>query len=311
MANIPKRIVERLSKNVKKFQPILKSARSRDVNEADTVTIVTDILSNVFGYNKYTEITSEHTIRGTFCDLAIEIDGSILLLIEVKAIGLDLKENHTRQAVNYAANQGVEWIALTNGVVWKIFRVTFSKPINKELVLEFDFLELDHKSSDDLECLYLLTRKGRDKSALKEYFIQRQAMSRYSLGAIILSDPVLTVIRRELKRVSPEVKLQIPEIKNVIMQEVLKREVIEGEKADEAHKKIKRAIKKKLKTKKRKAPRKTNSRKKQQDYEKSPPPARGDKGEGALLNSPPPPLSSPFEGEDEARKSPVKGEDEI
>lgn len=86
MSAIPKKVSERLSRGIKKFQPVLSAALSRDVNEDDTVTIVTDILSDLFGYDKYSEITSEYAIHGTYCDLAIKIDGEVRLLVEVKAI---------------------------------------------------------------------------------------------------------------------------------------------------------------------------------------------------------------------------------
>ncbi len=76
MAQVPVRVVDRLIAGMKRFQPILASAKARDVNESDTVILVTDMLSEVFGYDKYTEITSECCIRGTFCDLGIKIGGS-------------------------------------------------------------------------------------------------------------------------------------------------------------------------------------------------------------------------------------------
>lgn len=251
MANISKKISERLVKGIKQFQPILDSARARDINEADTVTIVTDILSDLFGYDKYSEITSEYQIRSTYCDLAIKIDGEIRLLIEVKAIGIDLKDKHLRQAIDYAANEGIEWLTLTNGVSWKVYKMQFSKPINKELVLGFDFLQLNHRSKDDLEDLYLLTREGRSKSALKEYYAQRQAMDRFSIGAILVSEPSLSVVRRELKKLSPKAKIQLDDIKEIISQQVIKREIMEGEKAQEARKDMAKANKKIEKKKKR------------------------------------------------------------
>jgi hypothetical protein len=95
---IPKRVSERLVARVKRFQPILAAARSRDVGESDTVTIIKDMLAEVFGYDKYADVTSEHAIRGTYCDLAIKIDGELQTLVEVKAIGLDLKEFQVKQA---------------------------------------------------------------------------------------------------------------------------------------------------------------------------------------------------------------------
>jgi hypothetical protein len=84
------------------------------------------------------------------------------------------------------------------------------------------------------------------KSVLGDYQLQRQALSRFFLGALVLSEPVLEVIRRELRRVSPDVKIEIGQIQGVLSAEVLKREVIDGEKAAEARKKIARAANKSL-----------------------------------------------------------------
>jgi len=238
MSNISNKVYDRLSSGIKKFQPILNNAKSRDVNESDTVIIITDMLSEIFGYDKYSEITSEFMIRSTYCDLAIKLDGKLGFLMEVKAIGLELKDSFVKQAVDYAANQGIDFVLLTNGVLWKVYRITFTKPIDQELVFEFDFLSLSNKNSDDVEKLSLLTKEGWLKSFLYEYHSQKQALSKFFLSALILSDSITDVIRRELKKISPDVKVTSEQIKEVILKEVLKREVIEGEKADEAKKKI-------------------------------------------------------------------------
>ena len=70
---IPKRVCDRLGRTIGKFQEILKVAKDRDVNESDTVSIVKDMLAEVFGYDKYLEVTSEFAVRGTFCDLAVKV----------------------------------------------------------------------------------------------------------------------------------------------------------------------------------------------------------------------------------------------
>jgi hypothetical protein len=249
MPAVPNKISERITNGIKRFQPILTSAKSRDVGESDTVTIIVDMLAEIFGYDKYSEITSEHAIRGTYCDLATKIDGQLQMLLEVKAIGLDLKEQHVKQAVDYAANQGVDWVVLTNGTNWRVYKITFAKPIEFEAVVELDFLTLSHKSAKDIESLYLFCKEGWLKSALGDYHTQKQALSRFFLGAMVLTDPVLEVIRRELRRVSPDVKIDINEIKTVLQNEVLKREVTEGDKAEEAKKRISRTMAKAAKAK--------------------------------------------------------------
>ena len=107
-----------------------------------------------------------------------------------------------------------------------------------ELVVDIDFLALDHKSDDDLGLLYLLCKEGWAKSVIEEYQTEREALSRFCIGATILSDAVLSVIRRELKRVSPDVRIEIDDIKKVIENEVIKREVLDGDKAGQARRQI-------------------------------------------------------------------------
>jgi hypothetical protein len=252
MPQVPNKVAERLAAGIKRFQPILTSAKSRDVGESDTVIIITDMLSEIFGYDKYSEITSETSIRGTWCDLALKIDGTIEFLIEAKAIGLELKDAHTKQAVDYSANQGTDWVILTNAEIWRVYRVTFAKPIDSELVLEINFSQLNPKKSSDVEILYHLTREGWMKSALGEFQAQKQALSRFFLGAMVMSPPVLEVIRRELRRLSPDVRIDIEQIKSALAQDVLKREVVEGEKAEEARRKISRVASKLLRARKAK-----------------------------------------------------------
>lgn len=248
MASIPKKVAERLVTGIKRFQPILAAAKARDVGEADTVTIIKDMLSDIFGYDKYSELTSEFSIRGTYCDLATKIDGVLQTLIEVKAIGLELKDQHVKQAIDYAANQGVDWVLLTNGMYWRVYHLTFSKPIDYELVVDIDFSTLNPRLGSDLEFLYLWCKEGWQRSVLGEYHSQKQALSRFFVGAMLQTDTVLEVIRRELRRVSPDVRIDIDQIRDVLLNEVIKREVIEGDKAAEARKKISRAASKSLRS---------------------------------------------------------------
>lgn len=239
----PKRVSERIAAGLKRYQPILQSAKTRDVGESDTVTIVKDMLADIFGYDKYSELTSEYAIRGTFCDLATKIDDALQTLIEVKAVGMDLKDSHVKQAVDYATNQGVEWVLLTNGMQWRVYNVVFSKPIEHELVVDLDLCGLNPRSEADIDLLYLWCKEGWQRSVLGEYHIQKQALSRFFIGAVLRSEPVLSTIRRELRRISPDVRIDCDQISDVLTTEVMKREVLEGEKALEARKKIERMSK--------------------------------------------------------------------
>jgi len=276
MAQVPVRVVDRLMTGIKRFQPILASAKARDVNESDTVILVTDMLSEIFGYDKYSEITSECSIRGTFCDLGIKIGGTFQFLIEVKAIGLELKHSFTKQAIDYSANQGTEWVILTNGEIWRAYRVSFGKPIDYEQVLELNLTQVNYKNADDIEMLYHLSKEGWLKSVLGEFHMQQQALSRFSLAAIVVSQPVLEVIRRGLRKLSPDIKIDVDQIRKVMTQEVLKREVVEGEKAEEAKKKISRYFSKSIREK-----------------AKEPKEVLREPNEGEVIKQEPPPAEAP------------------
>jgi hypothetical protein len=243
MATISSKVQTRLILGIKKFQNVLKCAKAKDINESDTVTIIMDMLSEVFGYDKYSEITSEYAIKKTYCDLAIKIDNKLRFLIEVKAIGLDLKTDHIKQVVDYGANQGVDWVILSNGMNWKVFKIIFSKPIMNELVYEFDFTALNPKKQSDVELLYYVSKESLGKSLLEDFRIQKQILSKFYIGQVLVSEPTLDFIRKSIKKLNPEVKVDVDEIKEVLIMEVIKREVFEDDKANEMKKKINKAIK--------------------------------------------------------------------
>lgn len=241
---VPARVSSRLISGLKKFQPILENAKIRDVNESDTVTILTDILQDVFGYDKYTDISSEHAIRGTFVDLAIKHDGKLILLIEAKAVNTDLKESFVKQAVDYATNQGVDWVILTNGISWKVFKILFTKPIDHELLYEFNFQELNPKDEEHLDMLFMIAKESWTKSLLGDFHAQKQIVNKFILSAITLTDPILETIRRELRKLSPGIKVDVEEIHKVLQTEVIKRDCLDGEKADLAKKILNKAANK-------------------------------------------------------------------
>jgi len=240
MPHVPKKVAERLAKQLSVFQRILGDAKHRDVNESDTVTIITDMMADLFGFDKYTEVTSEQAIHGTYCDLAVKLDGVVKYLVEVKAIGLTLKENHLRQAMNYGANQGIPWVVLTNGINWEIYRIKFERPISCEHTCSIDLLELNSRKPDDIERVFLLCKEGLAKDAIDEYHEHAQNVNRFVIAAAIQSDPVLNVLRREIRRMSPNAKVSTQEI-STLLPDVLKRDVIEGDLAEQAQRRVNKA----------------------------------------------------------------------
>lgn len=245
MATIPAKVNKRLVDGVKRFKPIVVKARDKDVNESDTVAIITDILSDVFGYDKYAEVTSEYAIKKTFCDLAIKLDGQPRLLIEAKAAGLNLKEQHIKQAVDYGANAGIEWVILTNSVHWMVYKVQFGKPVTSELVYEFEFDQLNTKKGSDLELLYHLTKEAMSKTgkaSLDDFYSHKKVLNKFIISQLLISEPVTDAIRKTLKKLYPDTKCTNEEIGRIIADEIIKRDVLDDEKTATAKRAVTKAL---------------------------------------------------------------------
>jgi len=250
---ISKKVLDRFSATLKGFQAIGISHRARDVSEADTVTLVKDMLADVFGFDKYQELTSEHQIRGTYCDLAVKIEGKINYLIEVKAAGTELNDSHLRQAVNYGAHQGIEWVVLTNAIDWRLYRIKFAQPIDFEEISSFKVPDINLKNEDDCKRLFLLCREGITTDAMDIYHQHTQILNKFVVAQIILAEPVISGIRREMRRIFPELKVDQEHIFEMVSNEILKREVIEGDRAKETQVKIKKVMSKLAKVSEKKA----------------------------------------------------------
>lgn len=244
MSNIPKKVVERFTKTVPRFQKVLKIAKDRDVNESDTVSVLNDIIGEVLGYDKYLEVTSEFSIRSTYCDLAIKIEDKVQFLVEAKAVGIELKDTHMKQACDYGANHGVQWVILTNGIEWKVYRIRFEQPINFDLVCTFDFLTLNPRDQKDQDYLFMLSKEGLNKNSREDFYEKVLSVNRYVIGKLILSDPILTVLRRELRKLAEGMRVEQKEIELIVRTEVLKREIVEGEEAEAAHARVNRFYRK-------------------------------------------------------------------
>lgn len=235
---IPAKVLPRLTDGLKKYQTIVRNAKSKDINESDTSMIVADIFSDIMGYDKYSEITTEYKIKNTFCDLAIEINRNITFLIEVKAIGIELKNDHIKQAVDYGSNAGVDWVILTNGVNWKVYKIIFSKPVYHDLVFEFNFLELSGKKVNDMEMLFMISKESISKSVLSDLHNKKQALNGYFIGNLLITEPVVDFLRKQIKKIHPEIKLENENVHEILLNEVIKRESFDGDKALAAKNKI-------------------------------------------------------------------------
>ena len=238
---IAKKTQDRLIAGLRRYQPIVRKLAERDISEADTVTVIKDMLCDIFGYDKYTELTSEQQIRGTFCDLAIRVEGKVHYLAEVKSAGTSLNDTHLRQAVNYGAHHGIEWILLTNGIIWKIYRIRFAQPIDWDEVYCFDMGAISARSADDLAKLHMLCRESISTDALVAFHKQAQILNRYVISDLLLSDAVVGSVRKELRRLFDGLKVSDDELRVLLTNDVIKRDTLDGDAPKAAKAMVKKA----------------------------------------------------------------------
>jgi hypothetical protein len=171
-----------------------------DLDESGTRIMINSFLSSVLGYQELEEIKTEYMIKGTYADYIIQIGGTRHFVIEVKAFSIDLSDKHLRQAVNYGANEGIDWAILTNGRQFQLYKIIFEKPISEKLVFEIDFSDEDFNIKDALSKFEYLHRDAVLKKSLNDLWARCSALDPLNVAGLLFSPQVVSFLKKELKR---------------------------------------------------------------------------------------------------------------
>ncbi|MBK7007194.1 MAG: hypothetical protein IPH36_00230 [Saprospiraceae bacterium] len=98
-------------------------------------------------------------------------------------------------------------------------------------------LKLSNKKDEDLELLFMVSKESLSKSTLEDFHNKKQILSKYFIGNLILSEPLVNLLRKIIRKISPEIKVEAENIVEVFETRFLKRDLQEGEKAIEAKRK--------------------------------------------------------------------------
>ncbi len=179
----------------------LGKGKSTEMNESGTRISVNEFLQDVLGYEFGDEIKTEYAIRGEYADYVVQLKRKKHFVVEVKAMDIDLSERHLRQAMTYAANEGVDWILLFNGRQIQLYKVIFGKPIKHHMVFGYDLSDLGimRQASGDL---VNLAKKSVEKGDLDSYWKRFDALTSSSLVRMLYSKDVIGAVRRKVKKQS-------------------------------------------------------------------------------------------------------------
>ena len=184
------------------------------------------MLCDGFGFDKYSELTTEYRVKGEFADFGIRLDKDLIAFLEVKRVATKLAAKHLRQVESYAVNEGVEWVILMSGVVWQVYHITGGLPIVIDLALEVDLLGED-SPQQKANRLYYLTKESLKRRQMDQLWKAKRATSPKSLASVLCSDSVIIAIRKELRRTTGQ-NVDNAEVAILLKETVLKPECLGG-----------------------------------------------------------------------------------
>lgn len=169
-----------------------------ELDESATRLMVNHFLTEVLGFKMIEEIKTEYMIRGTYADYVAQVNGIRHFLVEVKAFSLELSEKHLRQAINYGANEGIEWVVLTNARKFDLYRIIFEKPIESRKVFSIDLTDVSH-FKEDIDLLQFLHKESVLKKELDVLWKKHSALKPTTIAGFLFGKQVINYLKKELK----------------------------------------------------------------------------------------------------------------
>ncbi len=177
------------------------------LKETPTRTIFIDPILEALGWDVRDpdEVQLEYpTVDAKSVDYALKINRKPVLLVEAKALNDPLTDvKDVTQITGYAANDGIVWCILTNGVRWRAYRSVEQCPAPEKLMYEasYDPADLEATSLEqEVEKFYRFSREEMAKRTLDALGEQTftDAKIRKALQHLVLesSKVLLKLIRR-------------------------------------------------------------------------------------------------------------------
>jgi hypothetical protein len=77
-------------------------------------------------------------------------------------------------------------------------------------------MAINPREDKDQECLFLIAKEGVAKNAREGFFERVQSVNRYVISNLILAEPVIGVVRRELKKLAEGMRIEAGEVENIM-----------------------------------------------------------------------------------------------
>lgn len=196
MLSSPKR--SKMVSAIKDYRKKFLHANMKELDESGTRILINYFLTEVLGYESIEEVKTEYMIKGTYADYVIQTNKARHFLVEVKALSFTLTDKHLRQAIEYGANEGIDWALLTNGRNFEFYRIIFGKPISNKKVLSFD-LSKPEDLKHCIDCIEFMHKDSVAKKSLSTLWNKHSALDAVTLAGLLYNNSVVSFLKRELK----------------------------------------------------------------------------------------------------------------
>lgn len=209
-----------LSKKLKEYKKKYLREEFSELNESATRIMVNYLLSDILGYKELEEVKTEYRVRSEYADYVVQVGRKKHFVVEVKSIDIDINENHLRQSLSYAANEGINWIVLTNGREIQLYRVGFGKPIKTTLIYQFDLIKLEDFKKAPGQIWYL-TKTAVERGDLEEFWRRADALRLDNLAKVLYCEDIVRRLRTELKN-ETDIYFQLEDVADALFSLITK-----------------------------------------------------------------------------------------
>lgn len=204
---------------IKLYRKRFLTKKYQNLDESATRLMVNHFLTEILGYIQLDDIKTEYAIKGTYADYVIQIEKKKHIVVEVKSIQIDLAEAHLRQALSYAANEGIDWILLTNGRQFAAYKVIFGKPVTTKLLFTTNLLDIA-EIKKSAECFELLTKKSILTGKLEQYWKRFAILESSNFAKLLFHEDTIKTLRKIVTK-KTGIKFDENEISDAIYKVVL------------------------------------------------------------------------------------------
>ena len=193
--------VQQTTKQLREYRKRYLRKEFADIDESATRIMINSFLCDVLGYEELVDIKTEYRIRDTYADYVVQTARKKNFIVEVKAMQLDLNQRHIRQSMEYAVNEGIDWVLLTNGRQVQVYKVVFAKPVRHELFFDFDLTDLKQITKAG-ESLTYLSKKSILRDELDQLWRRQAEISPEKLARVVMQETFIKLLRREMKKLT-------------------------------------------------------------------------------------------------------------